>query len=51
MDELIEETAALDERYKSSNELLISAIYGNLKNTEKEREYRELAERHLSGNP
>ena len=51
LDELIEETAALDERYKSSNELLISAIYGNLKNTEKEREYRELAERHLSGNP
>lgn len=50
LDELIEETAALDERYKSSNELLISAIYGNLKNTEKEREYRELAERHLSGN-
>ena len=50
LDELMAETNTLRGKYKASNELLISAIYANLGNKNKEKEYRNLAETHLNYN-
>lgn len=44
---LLKETETLEDQYKSANELLISEIYKNLGDINKQLEYKELAEKHL----
>ncbi len=46
--ELLEETKTVQDKYKGANELLISVIYGNLGNKQKEEEYLQMAENHLA---
>lgn len=48
LDDLLNETESLEDKYKSANELLISAIYRNIGNKEKEKEYQILAKKHLT---
>ena len=47
LNELIEETNKMDDKYKSANELLIAAIYGNIGNKKEQKTYERLAEFHL----
>lgn len=48
LQDLLDETEILEDKYKSANELLISEIYKNLGNFNKQNLYKELAEKHLN---
>ena len=47
LEELLREVEQIDEKYRSADELLIAAIYSNLGDKKKEKEYRDLAESHM----
>lgn len=47
LEELLKEVEQIDEKYRSADELLIAAIYSNLGDKKKEKEYRDLAESHM----
>ena len=47
LEELLREVEQIDEKYRSADELLIAAMYSNLGDKKKEKEYRDLAESHM----